>query len=158
MKTLIQGPTLNQAWGIAAAPANFGPLSNTLLVSNNSVGGTINAFDPLTGKYVGSINDQSGKRIVLNNLWGIAFGGGAANNGARNELFVTVGPGIGPAELARHLCKNRLQATTTELTSAFATIVSHPYLSICLRGRCCNPGRMKQAARVSSASGSDELN
>ena len=47
VKTLIQSNILNQAWGMAAAPANFGPLSNTLLVSNNSVNGTINAFDPL---------------------------------------------------------------------------------------------------------------
>ncbi|MFZ0478409.1 MAG: TIGR03118 family protein [Terriglobales bacterium] len=100
VKTLIQGPLLNQAWGIAAAPANFGPLSNTLLVSNNSVNGTINAFDPTTGKFVGTIKDQNGKAIVLNNLWGIAFGGGSKSNGATNELFVTVGQGIGPAELA----------------------------------------------------------
>ncbi|MGP8271595.1 MAG: TIGR03118 family protein [Terracidiphilus sp.] len=47
VKTLIQGDKLNQAWGVAAAPPNFGPLSNTLLVSNNSVNGTINAFDPI---------------------------------------------------------------------------------------------------------------
>jgi uncharacterized protein (TIGR03118 family) len=100
VKTLVQGPTLNQAWGIAAAPGNFGPLSNTLLVSNNSVAGTINAFDPTTGNFVGTIKDQNGKAIVLNNLWGIAFGGGKSTNGATNELFVTVGQGIGPAELA----------------------------------------------------------
>jgi uncharacterized protein (TIGR03118 family) len=105
VKTLIQGPILNQAWGIAAAPTNFGPLSNTLLVSNNSVAGTINAFDPMTGKYVGTIMDENGKKIVLNNLWGIAFGGGTATNGAANALFVTVGPGTGPAELAGTFAK-----------------------------------------------------
>jgi uncharacterized protein (TIGR03118 family) len=100
VKTLIQGPILNQAWGIAAAPGNFGPLSNTLLISNNSVNGTINAFDPITGKFVGTVRDQEGKVIVLNNLWGIAFGGGNSTNGAANELFVTVGQGIGTNELA----------------------------------------------------------
>lgn len=100
VKTLIQGLPLNQAWGIAAAPPNFGPLSNTLLISNNSVNGTINGFDPITGKFVGTIKDDKGKPIVLNNLWGIAFGGGNKTNGATNELFVTVGQGIGPAELA----------------------------------------------------------
>jgi uncharacterized protein (TIGR03118 family) len=105
VKTLIQGPELNQAWGIAAAPGNFGPLSNTLLVSNNSVDGTINAFDPTSGKWVGTIKDASGKPIVLNNLWGIAFGGGNSTNGATNELFVTVGQGIGPAELAGTFAK-----------------------------------------------------
>jgi len=100
VKTLIQGPHLNQAWGVAAAPGNFGPLSNTLLISNNSVEGTINAFDPITGKFVGTIRDERGRKIILNNLWGIAFGGGSTNNGAANELFVTVGQGIGTNELA----------------------------------------------------------
>jgi uncharacterized protein (TIGR03118 family) len=105
VKTLIQGLPLNQAWGIAAAPSNFGPLSNTLLVSNNSVNGTINGFDPISGKFVGTIKDETGKPIVLNNLWGIAFGGGNQANGAKNEMFVTVGQGIGTAELAGTFAK-----------------------------------------------------
>jgi uncharacterized protein (TIGR03118 family) len=105
VKTLIQGTRLNQAWGIAAAPSNFGPLSNTLLVSNNSVNGTINAFDPITGNFVGTIKDRDGRPIILNNLWGIAFGGGNTTNGATNELFVTVGQGIGTAELAGTFAK-----------------------------------------------------
>jgi uncharacterized protein (TIGR03118 family) len=105
VKTLIQGLPLNQAWGVTAAPPNFGPLSNTLLVSNNSVHGTINAFDPVTGKFVGTIRDEHGEKIVLNNLWGVAFGGGTATNGALNELFVTVGQGIGTAELAGTFAK-----------------------------------------------------
>ncbi|HTV15186.1 MAG TPA: TIGR03118 family protein [Acidobacteriaceae bacterium] len=105
VKTLIQGPRLNQAWGIAAAPRNFGPLSNTLLVSNNSVEGTINAFDPISGQFVGTLRDEQGKKIILNNLWGIAFGGGSAANGETNELFVTVGQGIGPNELAGTFAK-----------------------------------------------------
>jgi uncharacterized protein (TIGR03118 family) len=100
VKTLIQGLPLNQAWGVALAPSNFGPLSNTLLISNNSVLGTINGFDPNTGKFIGTIRDEFGLPIVLNNLWGIAFGGGATANGAVNTLFVTVGQGIGTAELA----------------------------------------------------------
>jgi len=100
VKTLIKGPVLNQAWGIALAPSNFGPLSNTLLISNNSVDGTINGFDPMTGRFKGTIRDQRGRTIFLNNLWGIAFGGGTTANGAVNELFVTVGQGIGANELA----------------------------------------------------------
>jgi uncharacterized protein (TIGR03118 family) len=108
--TRVHGLPLNQAWGIALAPSNFGPLSNTLLVSNNSVEGTINAFDPNTGEFVGTIRDEHGRPIILNNLWGIAFGGGTTNNGAQNELFVTVGQGIGTAELA----------------GTFASIVFHP--------------------------------
>ena len=111
VKTLIQGPILNQAWGIALAPSDFGPLSNTLLISNNSVDGTINAFDTKNGRFVGTIRDERGRKIVLNNLWGIAFGGGTTANGAANELFVTVGQGIG----------------TSELAGTFAAIVFKPY-------------------------------
>ncbi len=98
--TLIHGLPLNQAWGVAMAPSNFGPFSNTLLVSNNSVDGTINAFNPSNGKFVGTLRDQHFKPIVLNNLWGIAFGGGNTTNGPANTLFVTVGPGIGSNTLA----------------------------------------------------------
>ena len=92
--TLIEGWPLNQPWGITLAPSNFGPLSNTLLVSNNPIDGDINAFDPKTGKFVGTIRNQFGERIIFNQPWGIAFGGGATNNGATNELFVAVGPGL----------------------------------------------------------------
>ena len=91
-KSLIQGPPLNQPWGIAAAPANFGPLSNTLLISNNTNSGTINAFNPTTGKFVGTMKDTSGKAIRIDQLWGIGFGDGAGKNGARNQLFFTAGP------------------------------------------------------------------
>jgi uncharacterized protein (TIGR03118 family) len=105
VKTLVQSTVLNQAWGVAAAPGNFGPLSNTLLVSNNSVRSTINAFDATTGKFLGAMKDTNGKPITLNNLWGIAFGGGSASNGATNELFITVGQGIGPNELAGTFAK-----------------------------------------------------
>src|SRR5580658_6414939 len=105
VKTLVQGTRLNQAWGIAVAPPDFGPLSNTLLISNNSVNGTINGFDPLTGQFVGAVADQNGKTIILNNLWGIAFGGGTTANGATSTLFVTVGQGIGPNELAGTFAK-----------------------------------------------------
>jgi uncharacterized protein (TIGR03118 family) len=111
VKTLIKGLPLNQAWGMVLAPSNFGPLSNTLLVSNNSMDGTINGFDPATGRFMGTIRNEHGRKIILNNLWGVAFGGGAANNGATNELFVTVGPGNG---------------AQSEMSGTFASIVFDP--------------------------------
>jgi uncharacterized protein (TIGR03118 family) len=95
VKTLIQGFPLNQPWGVTMAPSNFGPLSSTLLVGNNSTPGAINAFNPMTGKFVGPLRDQFGFPILFVNLWGIEFGGGATNNGAANQLFVASGPGIG---------------------------------------------------------------
>jgi uncharacterized protein (TIGR03118 family) len=93
LKRLAQGSPLNQPWGFAAAPPNFGPLSNTLLVTNNiNVDGTINAFNALTGQFVGTVKDTTGKNIHIDQLWGITFGGGSANDGAKNELFFTAGP------------------------------------------------------------------
>ena len=92
LKRLIQGGVLNQPWGITIAPANFGPLSNALLISNNTNSGTINAFNALTGQFVGMVKDTNGKAIHIDQLWGIEFGGGAANNGRKNQLFFTAGP------------------------------------------------------------------
>ena len=89
---LIQGSPLNQPWGIAAAPRKFGPLSNTLLISNNTNNGTINAFDGLTGQFVGTIRDRSGKIISIDQLWGIDFGDGTGKNGRVNQMFFTAGP------------------------------------------------------------------
>jgi uncharacterized protein (TIGR03118 family) len=91
LKRLAQGAPLNQPWGFAVAPRNFGALSNTLLVSNNTNGGTINGFNSVTGQYVGTLT-ESGKAIRIDQLWGIEFGGGSANNGPNNRLFFTAGP------------------------------------------------------------------
>jgi len=91
VKQLVKGAPLDEPWGLAIAPGNFGPLSNTLLVSNNTNRGTINAFNPANGNFVGTVRDN-GRPIVINQLWGIDFGGGTANNGATNQLFFTAGP------------------------------------------------------------------
>jgi len=90
--SFIHGAPLNQPWGFALAPANFGPLSNTLLVSNNTDTGTINAFNAQTGAFVGTVKNTSGEAIHIDQLWAIDFGGGTVNNGATNTLFFTAGP------------------------------------------------------------------
>jgi uncharacterized protein (TIGR03118 family) len=95
VKTLISGAPLNQPWGIAMAPSNFGVLSNTLLVGNNiDKAGTINGFDPNTGAFVGTIRNKLGNPIKIDQLWAIKFGGGggSGSNGNTNQLFWTAGP------------------------------------------------------------------
>jgi uncharacterized protein (TIGR03118 family) len=93
LKRLTEGSPLNQPWGLAAAPNNFGPLSNTLLVGNNLVqDSVINAFNGLTGKFVETMKDTNGKAIHIDQLWGIEFGGGTAANGGFHDLFFTAGP------------------------------------------------------------------
>lgn len=91
-KPLVHGGPLNQPWGVTLAPGNFGPLSNTLLISNNTNHGTINAFNLGNGDFVGTVKDANGKAIVIDQLWGIGFGDGAGKNGGVNQLFFTAGP------------------------------------------------------------------
>jgi len=92
LKRLTEGAPLNQPWGFAIAPKNFGPLSNTLLISNNTNTGTINGFNLKTGNFVGMIKNTAGKPIQIDQIWGIDFGGGQAINGRKNQLFFAAGP------------------------------------------------------------------
>ncbi len=92
VKHFAHGSPLNQPWGIALAPSNFGTLSNTILVSNNTSAGTINGFNATTGKFVGTIKTTAGKTITIPGLWGIEFGGGSTANGQKNQLFFAAGP------------------------------------------------------------------
>jgi len=88
--TFAQGRGLNQPWGFAVAPANFGQFSNMLLISNNNDFGTIVAFNS-KGQFVGTLR-HDGRPIIIDQLWAIDFGGGSSNNGATNALFFTAGP------------------------------------------------------------------
>jgi uncharacterized protein (TIGR03118 family) len=92
MKQLVPaGGALNAPWGLAMAPANFGPFSNALLVGNFG-DGRINAFDPATGAVLGFLSKADGSAIVIDGLWGIAFGN-CLNNQPANTLFFAAGPG-----------------------------------------------------------------
>ncbi len=99
LKQLSSGTPLNQPWGLAIAPNNFGPFSNTLLVSNNTNSGTINAFNAVNGQYIGTLKDTSGEVIHINQIWGIEFGDGLGKNGGISQLFFTAGPDNGLAGL-----------------------------------------------------------
>ena len=82
---------LNAPWGLALAPATgFGTFSNMLLVGNFG-DGTINAYDPGTGSFVGTLSDSTGAAITLDGLWGIAFGNDALSQPS-TTLFYTAGP------------------------------------------------------------------
>lgn len=93
VKRFAHGSPLNQPWGFAVAPANFGTFSGALLISNNATAGTINAFSLTTGKLLGTLKNSAGKAITISGLWGIEFGGGSTLNGQKNQLFFTAGPG-----------------------------------------------------------------
>jgi len=87
----VNGP-LHSPWGIALAPADFGPMSNAILISNNISRGRINAFNPETGRFLGPLRDANGRVIEVDNIWALQFGHDAVANGAHNQLFFTAGP------------------------------------------------------------------
>ena len=78
-------------WGIALAPASFGPFGGDLLVGNFSfVASEINAFDPITGMFEGTIPIDVGIGNTPGGLWSLGFGTGGMN-GSPNTLFFTDG-------------------------------------------------------------------
>lgn len=82
--------TLNGPWGVAFAPANFGPLSNQLLVSNFS-DGTIVAFDPSSKSATEFLRDAKGNVASISGIWHILFGNGV-KLGDSNALYFAAGP------------------------------------------------------------------
>ena len=95
---------LNEPWGLALAPSSFGRYAGDLLVANFG-DGHVNAFRKTAGRWAfdGALAGRDGRPLVVNGLWGIAFGNGAAA-GAKDELFFSSGPHLwrGPTELATH--------------------------------------------------------
>ncbi|PYQ63867.1 MAG: TIGR03118 family protein [Acidobacteria bacterium] len=84
------GGALNAPWGMALAPAGFGRFSGKLLVGNFG-NGRINVFDPVTFEPKGHLKGADGKAIVIDGLWGIAFGNGGTA-GPKTTLFFAAGP------------------------------------------------------------------
>jgi uncharacterized protein (TIGR03118 family) len=63
---------LNAPWGLAIAPLHFGKFSQALLIGNFG-DGWINAYNLLTGEYLGPLADKDGNPISLPGLWGLTF-------------------------------------------------------------------------------------
>ena len=87
LKRLISDGPLDAPWGIALAPATFGAFGGDLLVGNFG-NGEINAFNPTTGSFIGTLDDGNGNPIVNPGLWAIDFGNSSANP---NGLYFNVG-------------------------------------------------------------------
>jgi uncharacterized protein (TIGR03118 family) len=87
---LISGGTLDAPWAVVQAPAGFGDFSGDLLVGNFG-NGRINAFDPTTGAFAGTLSSSPGHPLVVDGLWGLAFGNGTTVGGA-TSLYYAAGP------------------------------------------------------------------
>ena len=91
---LILGSDLAAPWGVALAPAGFGPFGGDLLVGNFSyVNSEINAYNPTTettGAPLGTIPIDPGTGQTPGGLWALNFGIGGSN-GDPNTLYITDG-------------------------------------------------------------------
>jgi uncharacterized protein (TIGR03118 family) len=84
VRRLVSHGQLNAPWGVAKASAKFGPFSNDILIANFG-DGTINAFNPISGAFVGQIKNAKGSPLVNPGLRGIVFGG--SGTGDPNTLY-----------------------------------------------------------------------
>ena len=89
LRRFVSRGRLNSPWGLALAPANFGKFSGALLIGNFG-DGRINAYDPVSGRFLGNLRNQHGQALSIDGLWTITFGNGGFA-GSANELFFTAG-------------------------------------------------------------------
>ena len=90
IKELVSGSRLAAPWGITLAPPSFGRFGSHLLVGNFSFRQSeINAFDPISGKFHGTLPIRTGG-MRPGGLWTIEFGIGD-NNGSPDTLYFADG-------------------------------------------------------------------
>lgn len=70
---LISQGKLSAPWGMTIAPVGFGELAGSLLVGNFG-DGRINAFDPASGAFLGTLRGANGGILKLDGLWGLLNG------------------------------------------------------------------------------------
>jgi uncharacterized protein (TIGR03118 family) len=113
----INNGALNAPWGIAIAPSTFGIFGSALLIGNFGEGNpSLHAYNPTTGAFLGTIQNENGDGIVIDELWGLQFGNGV--NGDLGTLYFTAGTGE-----EEHGLFGSLKPTTATATSLiqFAT-------------------------------------
>jgi uncharacterized protein (TIGR03118 family) len=88
IRRFVSNGPLNAPWGIVQSAAGFGPFSNDILIGNFG-DGTINAFNPSNGNFLGSLKDSTGNVIRNAGLWGLIFR--ADGVGDPNALYFTAG-------------------------------------------------------------------
>jgi uncharacterized protein (TIGR03118 family) len=84
---LITGGVLDSPWGLAIAPSTFRSFAGDLLVGNFG-NGWINAFDPITGAFKGTLMSKSGP-LNLGDLWALTPGNGAFGSSTGKIYFTT---------------------------------------------------------------------
>lgn len=80
---------LDSPWGVATAPQGFGRASGALLIGNFG-DGRIDAYDPVSARFLGALRNGHGRRIAIDGLWALQFGNGVI--GTPQSLLFTAGP------------------------------------------------------------------
>ena len=80
---------LNSPWGMVIAPESFGAFAGDLLIGNFG-DGRIHAFNPHSGRLVGTLSTAKHKPIVIDGLWGLIVGDQVA--GGTESVWFSAGP------------------------------------------------------------------
>ena len=88
---LISRGALDSPWGLQIAQSSFGSFAGDLLIGNFG-NGMINAYNPTTGAFVGTIDGADGNPLVIDGLTGLTVGNGSVTGGSLDTLFFTAGP------------------------------------------------------------------
>jgi uncharacterized protein (TIGR03118 family) len=83
---LVSNGPLSSPWGLTIAPAGFGAFPGALLVGNFG-DGRINCFNPTTGGFVGTLNDEAANPISIDGLWALTVGNGAGGGDTGTVYF-----------------------------------------------------------------------
>lgn len=83
---LQKGAYFNAPWGMTLASSDFGAYSHDLLVGQFG-SGEILVFDPLTGKFMGSLTGANNAPLKIDGLWGLSFGNGLKGGPATSLYF-----------------------------------------------------------------------
>jgi uncharacterized protein (TIGR03118 family) len=92
LRVIADDQRLNAPWGLAVAPADFGPFSEGLLVGNFGGHGRIAAYELARGNFLGYLRRRDGPLVEIEGLWGLQFGNGASLGDA-DALYFAAGPG-----------------------------------------------------------------
>ena len=114
LQRLEHGSWLNVPWGLALAPLDFGRFSHDLLVGQFGDAGTtqsagfIAAYDMVTGKFDGLLQDVNGKPLVIQGIWSVGAGNVSPSSldpddAPLAQVYFTAGPNEETAGLFGYL-------------------------------------------------------
>jgi uncharacterized protein (TIGR03118 family) len=116
-RRLVSRRHLNAPWAMVVAPSGFGDFSGALLVGNFG-DGRINAYDPATGVFRGTLSESPGHPLEIDGLWGLAFGNGVTAGDA-TTLYYAAGP-----EDERHGLFGKITANPAGTSPVKATLTT----------------------------------